>query len=187
MQQIELENILPYQSAANLVFKPCPAIDLPCNADPHYLIASFNAALENPAFHSKIPTEILFHDTEKAIKIKLDRILETLSQSHNRRGQVPEAEDVCFQEDSDDSCASAANLLVQKNQLIDVQELLERYCKPLPVLGFNSAIYDINLINFFCYLNSSAHEILNQWILGKLTNRSLSSLVTLNSWISWTF
>ena len=48
----------------------------------------------------------LFLELETAIRITLDSNLETLSQRYNRRGQVIEAENVCFQEDSDDSCAS---------------------------------------------------------------------------------
>ena len=35
---------------------------------------------------------------------------------------------------------------MQKNQLIELQEHLERYCNVLPVFGFNSAKFDINLI-----------------------------------------
>ena len=50
--------------------------------------------------------KVLFLAIETAIKIRLDNILENLSQRHNRRGQVLEAEDVCFQQDGDDSCAS---------------------------------------------------------------------------------
>ena len=38
---------------------------------------------------------------------------------------------------------------MQKNQLIDLQEHLESYCNVLPVFGFNSAKYDINLIKFY--------------------------------------
>ena len=40
-------------------------------------------------------------------------------------------------------------LQMQKNQLIDLQEHFERYCKVLPVFGFNSAKYDINLIKSY--------------------------------------
>ena len=36
-----------------------------------------------------------------------------------------------------------------KNQLIDLQEHFERYCNVLPVFGFNSAKYDVNLIRSF--------------------------------------
>ena len=37
----------------------------------------------------------------------------------------------------------------KKNQLIDLQEPLECYCNVLPVFGFNSAKYDLNLIKSF--------------------------------------
>ena len=88
----------------------------------------------------------LFFDIETAIKFRLDKLLETLSQLHNRLGQVREAGDVCFQENGDDSCASTQFLQLQKNQLIDLQEHFERSCNMLPVFGFNSANFDINLI-----------------------------------------
>ena len=38
---------------------------------------------------------------------------------------------------------------MQKNQLIELQEHLERYCNVLPVFGFNSAKCEINLINSY--------------------------------------
>ena len=38
---------------------------------------------------------------------------------------------------------------MQKNLLIELQEHLERYCNVLPVFGFNSAKYDINLIKYY--------------------------------------
>ena len=38
---------------------------------------------------------------------------------------------------------------MQKNQLIELQEHLERYCSVLPVFGFNKAKYDINLIKSY--------------------------------------
>ena len=37
----------------------------------------------------------------------------------------------------------------KKNQLIDLQESLERYCNVLPMFGFNSAKYDLNLIKSY--------------------------------------
>ena len=45
--------------------------------------------------------------------------------------------------------ASSQFLQIQKNQLIDLQESLERYCNVLPVFGFNSAKYDLNLIKSY--------------------------------------
>ena len=38
---------------------------------------------------------------------------------------------------------------MQKNQLIDLQEHFERYCNTVPVFCFNSAKYDINLIQSY--------------------------------------
>ena len=40
-------------------------------------------------------------------------------------------------------------LQLQKNRLNDLQEPFERYCNVLPVFGFNSAKYDINLIKSY--------------------------------------
>ena len=37
-------------------------------------------------------------------------------------------------------------LQMQKNQLLDVQQHFERYINTLPVFGFNSGKYDLNLI-----------------------------------------
>ena len=38
---------------------------------------------------------------------------------------------------------------MQKNQLIELKKHFERYCNILPVLGFNSAKYDMNLIKSY--------------------------------------
>ena len=38
---------------------------------------------------------------------------------------------------------------IQKNQLVDLQESLERYCNVLPLFCFNSVEYDLNLIKSF--------------------------------------
>ena len=46
-------------------------------------------------------------------------------------------------------CASTQFLQIQKNQLIDLQVSLERYCNVLPVFGFNSTKYDLNLIKSY--------------------------------------
>ena len=40
-------------------------------------------------------------------------------------------------------------LQMQKHHIIDLQEHFERYCNTLPVFGFNSAKYDINLIKSY--------------------------------------
>ena len=101
------------------------------------------------ASHSNVQLKTLFHDIETALKIRLDIILETLSHCHNRCEQDTEAEDVCFQQDSDNSCTSTQIFQIQENQLVHLQEHLERYCNVLPVLGFNSAKRDISFIKSY--------------------------------------
>ena len=56
---------------------------------------------------------------------------------------------LCFEDENEDKDASTQFLQMQKNQLIELQEHLERYCNVLPVFGLNSAKYDINLTKSF--------------------------------------
>ena len=84
--------------------------------------------------------KLLFLDTRITRKDKLGSILEKLNQRHSRRQQA--SLDDCDRE----RCASTQFLQIQKNQLIELQEHLERYCNVLPVFGFNSAKLDLNSI-----------------------------------------
>ena len=56
--------------------------------------------------------------------------------------------DDCIVEDEEKDL-STQFLQMQENQLIDLQEHFELYCNVLPVFGFNSAKYDINLIKSY--------------------------------------
>ena len=85
-------------------------------------------------------------EIETAIKSKLTRTLESLNERRCRNQRVFEFEDPCFEDDKEEKDASTQFLQLQKNQLIELQEHLERYCNELPVFGFNSAKYHINLI-----------------------------------------
>ena len=117
------------------------------NSEPHHLVASFIGALENLASQSKAKMKNLFLDIETTIKIKLGSILEKLTQRHNRRES---ARFDMIQDDCDnESCASTQFLPIQKNQLLDIQKSLERYCNVSPVFGFNSAKYGLNLIKSY--------------------------------------
>ena len=111
-----------------------------CNFDPHHLVATFIGVLEILASQGKAKRKKLFPDKKTTIKIKLGSILEKLTQRHNRREQAD------FHDCANETCASTQFLQIQKNQLSDLQESLERYCNVLPVFGFNSAKYDLNLI-----------------------------------------
>ena len=125
--------------SSNLVEEPI----FLCNSDPHHFVASFIGVLENLASQSKAKMKNLFLDIKTTIKIKLGSILEKLTQCHNRREQAH------LDDCDNETCASPQFLQIQKNQLIDLQESLERYCNVLPVFGFNSAKYDLNLIKSY--------------------------------------
>ena len=114
-----------------------------CNSDPHHLVKSFIGALEKLALQSKTLMKNSSFEIETMIKDKLGSIMEKLTQRHNRWEQ-PDLDDC-----DDGTCTSNQFLQIQKKQLIDLQEHLERYCSVLPVFGFNSAKYDLNLIKSY--------------------------------------
>ena len=113
------------------------------NSDPHHLVSSFIGTLEGLESQSKAQMKLLFPDIETIIKIKLRSILEKLTQRHNRREQAD------LNDCDNEICASTQFLQIQKNQLFDLQESLERCCNVLPVFGFNSAKHDLNLIKSY--------------------------------------
>ena len=116
-----------------------------CNANPHHLISSFFTALEGLATQSKAQMKLNFIEVETAIKTKLCAVLEQVNQ---RRNRVSNFVDDCIVEEEEKDL-STQFLQMQKNHLIDLQEHFERYCNVLPVFGFNSAKYDINLIKSY--------------------------------------
>ena len=52
-------------------------------------------------------------------------------------------------EEDDEADMSTQFLQMQKNQLLDLQQHFERYVNTLPVFGFNSGKYDLNLIKSY--------------------------------------
>ena len=113
------------------------------------MVESFIDAVEGLATHSKAQMKLNFLEIETAIKSKLTRTLESLNERRYRNQRVFEFEDHCFENDNEEKDASTQFLQMQKNQLIELQEHLERYCNVLPVFGCNSARYDINLIKSY--------------------------------------
>ena len=133
---------------SNLILEP----SFLCNANPHHLISSFITALEGLASHSKAQMKLNFIEVETAIKIKLCAILEQLNQRCNRAERVSIFVDDCVLEEEEKDL-STQFVQMQKNQLIDLQDQFGRYCNVSPVLSFNSAKYDINLIKSYLLLN----------------------------------
>ena len=113
------------------------------------MVESFNDAVEGLATESRAQMKLKFLEIETAIKSKLALILETLNERRCRKQRDFEFEDHCFEDENEEKDASTQFLQMQKNQLIELQEHLERYCNVLPVFGFNSAKYDINLIKSY--------------------------------------
>ena len=74
--------------------------------------------------------------------------MKQLNQRRNQAESVSNFADDCMVEE-EETDLSTQFLQMQKNQLIDLQEHFERYCNVLPVFGFNSAKYDINLIKSY--------------------------------------
>ena len=62
--------------------------------------------------------------------------------------QLKTLKDECI-EDTEETDMSTQFLRMQKNHLIDLKQNLERYVNTLPVFGFNSGRYDLNLIKSY--------------------------------------
>ena len=82
------------------------------------------------------------------MELKLCAILEQLNQKRKGAERVSKFVDVCIVE-QEEKDLSKHFLQMQKNQLIDLQVHFERYSNILPVSGFNTAKYDINLIKSY--------------------------------------
>ena len=93
--------------------------------------------------------KLKFLEIETAIKSRLTRTLESVNERRCRNQRVFEFEDQCFEDDNEEKGALTQILQMQKNHLIELQKHLQRYCNALPVFGFNSAKYDINLIKSY--------------------------------------
>ena len=125
--------------SSNLVKEPI----FLCNSDPHHLVTSFIGCLEKLALQSKAISKNLFFDIETTKNNKLGSVLEKLTQRHNRREQAD------LNDFDNETCTSTQFLQIQKKQINDLQEHLERYFNVLPIFGFNSAKYDLNLIKSY--------------------------------------
>ena len=77
---------------------------------------------------------------------KLNQFFAALKQ--RRKEPVLEFEVECAEEEEEQNLWTQL-LQTQKNQFIDLQDHLERYCNILPVFGFNGAKYDISLIKSY--------------------------------------
>ena len=108
-----------------------------CDSNPGALVESFVDALDGLATQSKARIEPKFL-SETNVKSKHNQIFSAFIQRRRRKEPVLEFEDECIEEEEKQD-VSTQFLQTQKNQLIDLQAHLERYCNVLRVFGFKSA------------------------------------------------
>ena len=89
-----------------------------------------------------------FFETETEIKMRLCKLLEQSNQRQNPAEKLLNFVDD-FIVDSEEQDLSTQFLQMQKIDIIDLQEHFERYCNVLPVFGFKSSKYDLNLNKVF--------------------------------------
>ena len=119
------------------------------NKDPQNLIIDFVSKLELLAEKSKLEMRTNFQDIEVAVNERMKKIFDQLNErGQNFSSNKFEYEDEC-NEDSEEADMSTQFLRIQKNQFIDLKQHLERYINTLPVFGFNSGRYDLNLIKTY--------------------------------------
>ena len=119
-----------------------------CISNPRDLVESFVDDVEGLAKQSKAQMKLKFLEVETTIKSKLTRTLKSLNERRCCKQRVFEFDDHCFEDDNEEKDASTQFLQMQKIQLIELQEHLERY-NVLPVFEFKSTKYDINLIKSY--------------------------------------
>ena len=118
-----------------------------CDSDPQSLVISFISALEVLADKSKAEMRSKFLSIEQTIQTKVNAIYEKLGNRTNRKADTKfEYEDESEEQEDE---VSTQFLRMQKNQLIELQQQYERYVNTLPVFGFNSGKYDLNLIKSY--------------------------------------
>ena len=119
------------------------------NKDPQNLIIDFVSKLELLAEKSQLEMRTKFQEIEVAVNEKMKKIFDRLNErGKNYSTNKFEYEDECI-EDLEEADMSTQSLRIQKNQLIDLKQHLERYVNILPVFGFNSGRYDLNLIKSY--------------------------------------
>ena len=171
--------IISVSISSNLIATPI----FLCISYPPDLVESFIDAVEGLATQSKPQMKLKFPDIETAIKSKLTRTLESLNERRFRNQRVFEFKDQCFENDNEEKDASTQFLQMQKNQLIELQEHLKRYWNVLPVFGFNSAKYDINLIKSYFLPILINERNMDPTVIKKPINLCLSTLVMFSFWI----
>ena len=157
-----------------------------CDKDPKALIISFVEAIEDLANKSKTEMRTKFSSIEAVIRARVNAIGENLIKRKDQNASTFECEDERTEED-DEADMSTQFLQMQKNQLLDLQQHFERYVNTLPVFGFNSGKYDLNLIKSYLLPYLIHERDIQPTVIKKQITLFLLSLVMYNFSISSTF
>ena len=116
------------------------------NKDPKKLIIDFVSKVELLGEKKKLETKTKIQDIEVAVNERMKKIFDWLNErDKNFSSKQFEYKDECI-EDSEEADMSTQFLPIQKNQLIDLKQHLERYANTSHNFGFNSGRYDLNSI-----------------------------------------
>ena len=106
------------------------------NKDPQKLIIDFVIELKLLAEKSNFEMRTKFQDVERVVNERMSEIFQELNERcRNHPIENFEYEDELI-EDTEE--VSTQFLSMQKNQLIDLKQIIERYANTLPVFGLNS-------------------------------------------------
>ena len=112
-----------------------------CDKDPNRLIISFVAQLEILAAKNKADLRPKFLAVEAEIKTRLS--------DNSSRLQIVSEIQPNIGSETEDSNVSKSFLQIQQKQLLDLQRHFNNCVDTLPVFGFNSGKYDLNLIKAY--------------------------------------
>ena len=124
-----------------------------CENDPNRLIISFVAQLETLAEKNKADLRPKFLSVEAEIKTRLSDVssrLQIISETQPNNSS-----------EKDDSNATKNFLRIQQKQLLDLRRHFNNYVDTLPVFGFNSGKYDLNLIKAYIIPIALTIELFN--------------------------
>ena len=123
-----------------------------------------------------------FVEIENNIKKRLHTIFSILNERANfNKIEAREYEDE-FIEDEGETDASTHFLRIQKNQLIDLMQHLERYTNTLSVFGFNSGRYDINRFRSYLILKFINEKEIEPSVIKKANDLFPSKLEMFSFW-----
>ena len=137
----------PVSISSNLIEEPV----FLCDKDHKNLIVSFVEALEELANKSKTEMQTKFASIQETINSRVKANFEKLNERKGHTTPAFDFVDECIEEEEE------ADMSTQKNLFLDLQQHFERYINTLPVFGFNSGKYDLNLIKSY-FLPCLIHE-----------------------------